>query len=98
MVLTSVCRVQLGDPSSMSVPSSQFVQTYYVEVDQPNVVFAAYRPTRVIFDGAVWRRPDGALRSDVVLTEGAVYTVVSAARRGHCRFAAGAGRRHRPVS
>ncbi len=66
-----------GDSSSMSVPSSQFVQTYYVEVDQPNVLFAAYRPTRVIFDGTVWRRPDGALRSDVVLTEGAVYTVVS---------------------
>ena len=53
------------------------MQTYFVEVDQPNVLFAAYRPTRVIFDGAVWRRPDGALRSDVVLTEGAVYTVVS---------------------
>jgi transglutaminase-like putative cysteine protease len=30
-----------------------------------------------MFDGAVWRRPDGALRSDLVLTEGAVYTVVS---------------------
>ena len=36
----------LGDPYSLSVPSSQFVQTYYVEVDQPNVLFAAYRPTR----------------------------------------------------
>jgi transglutaminase-like putative cysteine protease len=67
----------LGDPEWMSVPTSRFVQTYFVEVDQPNVVFAAYRPTRVIFDGAVWRRPDGALRSDVVLTAGAVYTVVS---------------------
>jgi transglutaminase-like putative cysteine protease len=67
----------VGDPTSLSVETSRFVQTYFVEVDQPNVVFAAYRPTRVIFDGAVWRRPDGALRSDVVLTEGAVYTVVS---------------------
>ena len=36
----------VGDPDSLSVPSTQFVQTYYVEVDQPNVVFAAYRPTR----------------------------------------------------
>ena len=67
----------VGDPGSVIVPTSQFVQTYFVEVDQPNVLFAAYRPTRVIFDGIVWRRPDGALRSDVVLTEGAVYTVVS---------------------
>ena len=77
----------------MSVPSSQFVQTYFVEVDQPNVLFAAYRPTRVIFDGAVWRRPDGALRSDVVLTEGAVYTVVSERAEVTARFAARAGRR-----
>ncbi|MGH9133357.1 MAG: transglutaminaseTgpA domain-containing protein, partial [Ilumatobacteraceae bacterium] len=67
----------LGDVDWASVPTSRFVQTYFVEIDQPNVLFAAYRPTRVIFDGAVWRRPDGALRSDVVLTEGAVYTVVS---------------------
>ena len=67
----------VGDPRALGVASSRFVQTYFVEFDQPNVVFAAYRPTRVIFDGAVWRRPDGALRSDVVLTDGAVYTVVS---------------------
>jgi transglutaminase-like putative cysteine protease len=67
----------VGDPTSLDVGSNRFVQTYFVEIDQPNVLFAAYRPTRVIFDGAVWRRPDGALRSDVVLTEGAVYTVVS---------------------
>ena len=75
----------VGDPASLSVGSSRFVQTYFVEVDQPNVLFAAYRPTRVIFDGAVWRRPDGALRSDVVLTEGAVYTVVSERPGGHGR-------------
>ena len=60
--------------------TSQFVQTYFVEVDQPNIVFAAYRPMEVIFDGSVWRRPDGTLRADVVLTEGSVYTVVSDVR------------------
>jgi transglutaminase-like putative cysteine protease len=31
----------------------------------------------VIFDGSLWTRPDGALRSDVTLTAGSVYTVVS---------------------
>jgi transglutaminase-like putative cysteine protease len=70
-------RRAIGDVELLAVPSSRFVQTYFVEVDQPNVLFAAYRPTRVIFDGTVWRRPDGALRADIVLTEGSVYTVVS---------------------
>jgi transglutaminase-like putative cysteine protease len=66
----------VAQPSS-GVDTAKFVQTYFVEVDQPNLIFAAYRPTEVIFDGAVWRRPDGTLRADVVLTKGTVYTVVS---------------------
>ena len=53
------------------------MQTYFVEQDLPNVVFAAQRPVQVIFDGSLWTRPDGALRSDVTLTAGSVYTVVS---------------------
>ncbi len=48
-----------------------------MEADLPNVLFAAHRATTVIFDGTVWTRPDGALRSDVTLTEGSVYTVLS---------------------
>lgn len=67
----------LGDAVGSDVPSEELVQTYYVETDLPNLVFAASRPTRVIFDGALWTRPDGALRSDVTLAEGSVYTVVS---------------------
>ena len=59
------------------VEVDDFVQTYFLDVDQPNVVFAAYRPVRVIIDAPIWARPDGALRSGVVMTEGAVYTVVS---------------------
>lgn len=59
------------------IDSERFVQTYYLRVDLPNVVFAAYRPTRVVIDGALWTRPDGALRSGLVMTAGAVYTVVS---------------------
>ncbi len=56
---------------------SELVQTYFVEQDLPNIVFAAQRPVQVIFDGSLWTRPDGALRSDVTLTAGSVYTVVS---------------------
>ncbi|MCB1000923.1 MAG: DUF3488 domain-containing protein [Acidimicrobiales bacterium] len=74
------------------VPMEEFLQTFYVEVDQPNVVFAASRPERLIVEADVFTRADGALRTDVTLTAGAVYTVVSRralvtdvalARQGH---------------
>ena len=67
----------VGDAIGSPVPSSELVQTYFVEQDLPNVVFAAARPVQVILDGTLWTRPDGALRSDVTLTAGSVYTVIS---------------------
>lgn len=67
----------LGDDADPSLERDELVQTYFVEADLPNVVFAAHRATMVVFDGIVWTRPDGALRSDVTLTQGSVYTVVS---------------------
>jgi len=67
----------VGDALGSLVPSDELVQTYFVEQDHPNVVFAASRPVQVIFDGSLWIRPDSALRSDVTLTEGSVYTVIS---------------------
>jgi protein-glutamine gamma-glutamyltransferase len=54
-----------------------FIQTFYVEVDMPNILFAAPRPMRVLLDATVWYRPDGALRADVVLPAGSAYTVLS---------------------
>lgn len=56
---------------------NDFIQTFYAEVDLPNLVFAASRPTRVLLDAPIWQRPDGALRADVVLPAGSAYTVVS---------------------
>ena len=67
----------IGDDSAAQVSTEELTQTYYVETALPNVVFAAARPRQVIFDGSPWTRPDGALRSDVVLVPGSVYTVVS---------------------
>lgn len=58
-------------------PTTEFVQTFFVEVDLPNVVFAAARPERLAFDGTVYARPDGAIRAGATLTEGSVYSVVS---------------------
>ena len=67
----------LGDAVGADLPTEELIQTYYVETALPNVVFAAARPTHVIFDGSLWTRPDGALRSDVTLAPGTVYTVLS---------------------
>jgi transglutaminase-like putative cysteine protease len=67
----------VGDALSSTVPSRELVQTYFVEQDLPNIVFAATQAVQVIFDGTLWTRPDGALRSDVTLTAGSVYTVIS---------------------
>ncbi len=67
----------LGDEANPTLERDELIQTYFVEADLPNVLFAAHRATTVIFDGTVWTRPDGALRSDVTLTEGSVYTIVS---------------------
>ena len=57
--------------------SDQFIQTFYAEVDLPNIVFAASRAERVLLEAPLWMRPDGALRADVVLPGGSAYTVVS---------------------
>ena len=87
----------LGDGVDPAIPTDQLVQTYFIEADLPNVVFAAARPDTVIFDGSVWTRPDGALRSDVTLGDGSVYTVVSQRARVDTRRAPRAGRRRRRV-
>lgn len=67
----------LGDLPAGGVPTEEFVQTFHVEADLPNVIFAASRPETVVFDGSVNTRPDGALRADRTLTAGTIYTVVS---------------------
>ena len=72
----------LGDTAvDGEIGLDRFVQTYYLEADFPNVVFAAYRPVQVILDADVWTRDDGAIRASVTLEEGSVYTVVSARAR-----------------
>lgn len=69
----------LGDTRlAPDVLIDEFVQTYHLEVDMPNLVFHAYRPTRVILDADVWTRTDGALRASTVLPKGSIYTVISA--------------------
>jgi len=57
--------------------SEQFIQTFYSQVNLPNIVFAASRAERVLLEAPLWARPDGALRAEVVLPVGSAYTVVS---------------------
>jgi len=76
------------NPTVGDVPrgdSDQFIQTFYAEVDQPNIVFAASRAERVLLAAPLWARPDGALRAEVVLPAGSAYTVVS--QRSHATAA-----------
>lgn len=76
----------LNQSSPIDIPSvdprsfdgRELVQTYYVEEQGPNLVFAAYRATRVYFpDRGLFHMSDGTLRTGVQLAEGAVYTVIS---------------------
>ena len=76
-VPASLGDIRLAD----DVVVDEFVQTFYLEADMPNVVFHAYRPTRVILDADVWTRSDGALRASTVLPAESIYTVVSARPR-----------------
>ena len=86
----------LGDTADdRLVPVDRFVQTFYVEADMPNVMFAAYRPIQAIVDADVWTRDDGAIRASTVLTEGSIYTVVSARPQVTAELLRSAGPRRR---
>jgi transglutaminase-like putative cysteine protease len=58
-------------------PRSTVSQTFYVEAEQPNVIFAAGQPDTVWFDGPVSIDGLGGLRTAATLTPGSVYSVVS---------------------
>ena len=58
-------------------PRSTVSQTYYVEAEQPSVLFAAGQPDTIWYDGAVNLDGLGGLRLPATLTEGVVYSIVS---------------------
>ncbi len=55
------------------------LQTYYLENDQPNVVFAAYLPSLLYYPSDYVYCDDSGIRSPFELSEGLVYSVIS-----HC--------------
>ena len=58
-------------------PRLPVVQTFYVETEQPSVIFSANQPDRIWYEGPVSVDDLGALRTDSTLSAGTVYSVVS---------------------
>ena len=58
-------------------PRQTISQTFYIEREQANVLFAASQPDTVWYDGGVNIDALGGLRLDSTLTPGTVYSVVS---------------------
>jgi transglutaminase-like putative cysteine protease len=61
-----------------SVGARETTSSYYIEADQPNIVFAPYQPALLYFPAAaVWVDKDSAMTSSFSLDQGLVYSVVS---------------------
>jgi protein-glutamine gamma-glutamyltransferase len=58
-------------------PRVALTQTFYVESEQPSVLFAANQPERTWYEGPVSVDGLGGMRTDSTLSEGTVYSVIS---------------------
>ena len=58
-------------------PRAYINQTFYIEAEQPNVIFTGGQPDQVWHDGEVSIDDLGSLRTDSTLTPGQVYSVIS---------------------
>ena len=69
---------RFGPDEPWPAGSQPLVQTFYVETEQPNVVFAAYRPFEVYFPaGSIGVDRYAGLRSPAPLEQGLIYSVIS---------------------
>ncbi len=78
-VVSNGSPIQLLQPADEpQVAGEELIQTFALEIEGPNLIFAASQPTQVyIPQAAVFETTDGAIRTGVELERGAVYTVVS---------------------
>ena len=58
-------------------PRARITQTYYVETELPNVIFAAGQPDTIWYEGGVTIDALGGVRTGSTLASGTVYSVVS---------------------
>src|SRR5256712_1840349 len=69
---------RLGPDEPWPAGSEQSIQTFYVEAEQPNVIFAAYRPFEVFFPtGTIGVDRYAGMRSPLRLEQGMIYSVIS---------------------
>jgi len=65
------------DPLQAHLASNTIIQTYYLETDQPSVIFASYRPDLLYYPSDFVYQDESGLKSPFPLDEGLVYSVVS---------------------
>jgi len=65
------------DPAQAHLASNTVIQTYYIEAEQPNVIFASYRPDLLYYPSDFVYQDEYGLKSPFALDEGLVYSVVS---------------------
>ena len=73
-------------------PRATITQTFYIEQELPNVLFAAGQPDQIYVDGGIAYDRLGSVRTPSTLTEGSLYSVIStrgAARPRELRAATG---------
>ncbi|MBC7229870.1 MAG: transglutaminase domain-containing protein [Actinobacteria bacterium] len=75
-------------PAEAHLGSRSVIQTFYVEREQPSVVFAAFRPATVYFPADFIYRDASGLKSPFELDQGLVYSVISSYNAPGDRLAA----------
>jgi transglutaminase-like putative cysteine protease len=58
-------------------PREEVTETFYIEREQPSLIFSGGQPDEVYYEGGVSIDALGALRTSSTLTEGTVYSVIS---------------------
>lgn len=65
------------DSSQAHVATRTVIQTFYIEGEQPNVIFASFRPDLVYYPADYIYQDESGLKSPFPLDDGLVYSVIS---------------------
>ncbi len=65
------------DPNQAHVATRSVIQTFYIEADQPSVIFASFRPEVVYYPADDIYQDESGLKSPFLLDDGLVYSVIS---------------------
>ncbi len=68
----------LSDSEYPVIPVKSRLQSFYVQTEMPNIIFAAWKPQQLFFPASKIKVDDyGSIRSPYQLTEDTVYSVIS---------------------